>query len=52
LRSAAQNAWPARVSRLISERLTPSEIESLRQDKREASDYFQKALAHLRPKAS
>ena len=33
-----------------AEMLTPLEIEQLRQDKREASAYCQKAFAHLRPK--
>ena len=31
-----------------SETLTPSEIQSLRQHKREASDYFRKAFSHVR----
>ena len=33
----------------ISEMLTPSELASLRQDAKEASDFGQKAFAHLRP---
>ena len=33
-----------------SRMLTPSEIEQLRQEKRELADYAQKAFAHLRQK--
>jgi len=33
---------------LVSETLTPSEIEQLRQEKKENSAYFQKAFAHLK----
>jgi hypothetical protein len=33
---------------LISRMLTPSEIEQLRQEKKEDNAYFQKAFAHLR----
>ena len=33
----------------ISEMLTPSEIESLRQDKKEASAYFRRLYSKLRP---
>ena len=32
--------------------LTPSEIESLRQDGKETSDFARKAFAHLRPERS
>jgi hypothetical protein len=32
------------------EMLTPSELASLRQDAKEASDYARKAFSHLRPK--
>ncbi len=31
--------------------LTPSEIQQLRQDKKEVSEYAEKAFAHLRPEA-
>jgi hypothetical protein len=33
----------------VTELLTPGEIEALRQDASDASDYFQKAFSHLRP---
>ena len=33
----------------VTEKLTPAEIEQLRQSKKESSAYFQKAFAHLRP---
>ena len=36
----------------ISRMLTPSEIEQLRQEKKENSAYFQKAFSHLRQKKS
>jgi len=36
----------------VSEMLTPSELASLRQDAKEASDYARKAFAHLRPKVA
>ena len=32
----------------VSEMLTPSEIEQLRQDKKESNAFFQKAFAHLK----
>lgn len=35
---------------LVSEMLTPSEIEQLRQSKRDDNAYFQKAFAHLKKK--
>jgi len=35
---------------MLSEILTPSELASLRQDAKEASDYLRKAFSHLRPK--
>ncbi len=35
----------------LPEQLTPEEIEALRQDAKEASEYCCKAFAHLRPKA-
>jgi hypothetical protein len=35
-------------SSLVSEKLTPYEIEQLRQSKKESSAYFQKAFAHLK----
>ena len=41
----------ARPSTSTSFYLTPSEIESLRQDKKESGEYFRKRWAHLRPKA-
>lgn len=34
---------------LLTERLTPSEIEALRQHARESDEYFKKAFADLRP---
>lgn len=34
---------------MVSEMLTPSEIEQLRQDKKDASAYLRKAFANLRP---
>jgi hypothetical protein len=34
----------------VSEMLTPSEIAQLRQDKKDANAYFQKAFAHLKKK--
>ena len=34
---------------MVSEMLTPSEIEQLRQSKKDANTYFQKAFANLRP---
>lgn len=34
---------------MVSEMLTPSEIEQLRQSKKDANAYFQKAFAHLKP---
>ncbi len=37
-------------SSLVSEMLTPSEVESLRRDKKEAGDFFKKAFEHLKPK--
>ena len=33
---------------MVSEMLTPSEIEQLRQDKKDSSAYFQKAFANLK----
>ena len=33
----------------VSDMLTPSEIEQLRQSKKDANTYFQKAFANLRP---
>ena len=32
----------------VSEMLTPSEVESLRRDKKEADDFAKKAFGHLR----
>jgi hypothetical protein len=37
--------------KLLSDRLTAEEIEALRQRAKERAVYFQKAFAHLRPKA-
>lgn len=34
---------------MVSEMLTPSEIEQLRQNKKDASAYLRKAFANLRP---
>ena len=34
---------------MVSEMLTPSEIEQLRQDKKDSSAYLRKAFANLRP---
>jgi hypothetical protein len=34
----------------LFEKLTPSEIEQLRQEKKEDNDYFQKAFEHLKRK--
>ena len=34
---------------MVSEMLTPSEIEQLRQEQKEDNAYFQKAFANLRP---
>lgn len=43
--SKANGVWPS-----VSERLTPSEIQSLRQEAKETSTFAQKAFAHVRPK--
>lgn len=51
-RDPTASLGPDAVSPAASEMLTPSEIESLRQDLRESSAYAQKAFAHLRPKES
>jgi len=36
---------------MLTERLTPEEIEALRQDAKETSDFARNAFGHLRPKA-
>jgi hypothetical protein len=43
---------PKRATSSVSEVLTPSELASLRRDKKETDDLARKAFAHLRPKAT
>jgi len=41
---------PAPAKSMLTEWLTPEEIEALRQDAKEMSDFGRKAFSHLRPK--
>ena len=36
--------------KMLTEYLTPEELEDLRADAKRTSEYFRKAFAHLRPK--
>lgn len=46
-----KNPTTTKPIRVVSEMLTEPEIAALRQHAKESSAYYQKAFAHLRPKA-